>query len=229
MSSMPPRMTLLGPLERLDHAFVPADAKCYFWGEYTSYEHTGGKRWDYSPTNRLVANLKKKMDKRGTPEWRYKREAIEFASRAFARFWQWKELKERHRLALVPIPPSRARTDPMFDPRMREILEGIAAEAGLALDIRDCLSFSGRYGASHESEARPGPTELFDDLTFDPQEGRPAEQPGAIFLFDDMLTTGAHFVAASRRLATHFPAVPVVGQFVARRRVPDPFGNLEPS
>jgi len=56
---MPPRLTVIGDLERPDHRYLPPDAQ-YFWGEYTPYEHTQGKRWDYSPTNRLIANFKKK-------------------------------------------------------------------------------------------------------------------------------------------------------------------------
>lgn len=224
--TMPPRMTLLGELERADHFYLPANAECFFWGEYTPYEHTDGRKWNYSPTNRLMANLKKKMDRRGTAEWRYKLEAIESVSRAFARFWRWKEINERD-VALIPIPPSKARGDALFDPRMREILDGVATHAGVSLDIRDCLSFSGRYGASHESDDRPSPTDLFQDLNFDEDEGAPDDAPSAIFLFDDMLTTGAHFVAASRKLGEHFPGVPIIGQFVARRRVPNPFEDLD--
>lgn len=115
----------------------------------------------------------------------------------------------------------------MYDPRMVEVVNGIAQHCKVPLDIRDCLSFSGKYGASHEADSRPTPDELLAELTFISAAGRPAQQPGVIFLFDNMLTTGAHYVAAANLLAQHFPGIPVVGKFVARRGVPNPFDDFE--
>lgn len=221
-SPMPPRVSVLTTDHRRDHYHFPEDAPCYFWGEYTS-----DKGWSYSTTNQLIANFKKKMDRRGRPEWGYKAAAIEQVATAFSGFWNWSDLHRQHRVLLVPMPPSKARGDAMYDPRMLQTLQAIAAKCGLPLDIRDCLSFSGRHGASHESTARPTPEELFADLAFDAAAGHPAQQPGVIFLFDDMLTTGAHYCAASRRLAQHFPGVQTVGNFVARRIFANPFEDAD--
>lgn len=63
--AMPKRLTLIGPDERSDHFHLPADADCYFWGEYTPYEHTDGKKWNYPATNQLISTFKKKMDRAG--------------------------------------------------------------------------------------------------------------------------------------------------------------------
>lgn len=82
-------------------------------------------------------------------------------------------------------------------------------------------------GASHEAAARPTPEDLYGELAFDPVAGRVEEPPGLIMLFDDMLTTGAHFVAATRRLGEVFPGVRVIGSFIARRVVPNPFADFE--
>jgi hypothetical protein len=225
--TMPPRLTVVGDLERPDHYHLHAGANCYFWGEYTPFEHTNGRKWNFSPTNHLVSNLKKKMDRQGRADWKYKQVAINDVAVGFSQFWKWKALHEAHRVALVPMPPSKARSDPMFDPRMLDVLQAIAARTNINLDIRDCLTFSGSHSASHEAEARPTPDALHEDLAFDPVAGRPSEQPGAIFVFDDMLTTGAHFVAATRRLAEVFPGVQVIGNFVARRIVANPFGESD--
>jgi len=222
--TMPPRLTVLGDLERPDHSHLPEDATCYFWGEYTPRKHTTGSTWDFSPTNQLVSNFKKKLDRRQQPDWRYKLDAIQQIGRAFAGFWDWQAMHAQ-RVALIPIPPSKARTDPMFDPRMMQVLTALRERTGLPLDIRDCLSFNGAYAASHESEDRPTPAQLYSAFTFDAVAGRPDDPPGAILLFDDMLTTGAHFVAARRKLREVFPGVELVGQFVARRRLPDPFAE----
>ena len=39
---------------------------CFFLGEYT----TGGG-YQFSPTNQLIWNLKKSVDRRGRPEWHH--------------------------------------------------------------------------------------------------------------------------------------------------------------
>ena len=50
-----------------------------------------------------------------------------------------------------------------------------------------------------------------------------ARLPGEfIFIVDDVLTTGAHFVAAKSLLKRQFPETPVMGVFVARRVLPEP-------
>lgn len=218
---MPPRLTIVGDHERPDHSHLPASAKCYFWGEYTPKEHITGHPWDFSATNQLIFNFKKKPGLQGQ---QYKRAAINQVAQAFAAQWRWAEMRQ-HRAALIPIPPSRARTDPLFDPRMCETLATMANTVGGVFDIRDCLSFSGVYAASHIASARPTPDDLYRELSFDPMTGRAQDQPGVIMLFDDILTTGAHFVAASRRLGEAFPGVLVVGVFIARRVIPNPFAD----
>lgn len=225
--TMPTRLTVVGDIERPDHHYLPADARCYFWGDYTPHEHTNGLRWNYSPTNQLIANFKKKMDRAGQNGWHYKGEATARIAAAFSKFWRWEAVVQTHQVALIPIPPSKARGDPLYDSRMLNVLQGIAARTGVGLDIRDCLSFDGRHAASHESDNRPGPDDLYDSMSFDRGVGCPNQRPGCIFLFDDMLTTGAHYVAAVRRLEEFFPGVPVVGNFVSRRVVPNPFADME--
>lgn len=227
MEPMPPRLTEVGARERPDHYYLPEEARCFFWGEYTPYEHTDGKKWDFSATNQLLSNFKKKMERRAQADWKYKVAATQRIAEAFSAFWKWADLHAQHQVALVPVPPSKARESAGYDPRMMEVLQGIATSTRLPLDIRDCLSFSGRYAASHESTDRPSPEDLFRELRFDAAVGQPQRQPRVIFLFDDMLTTGAHYVAVSRVLARQFPGVEIIGNFVARRAVPDPFTDLD--
>lgn len=227
MEPMPQRLTEVGEHERPDHYYLPASAKCFFWGEYTPYEHTNGKKWNFSATNQLLSNFKKKLDRKGQADWQYKAVACQQIAQAFSKFWKWGNLHEKHRVAVIPVPPSKARTDAAFDPRMLDMLKAIATKVGFQLDIRDCLSFSGKYAASHESTARPTPDELSGELSFDRAIGKPNQQPGLIFLFDDMLTTGAHYVAATQMLAKQYPGVQLVGNFVSRRIVPNPFSDLD--
>lgn len=222
--TLPTRLAIVGDLERQDHYHLRDGMQCYFWGEYTPYEHTNGLKWNFSPTNQLISNFKKKMDQLGTPAWRYKQEAVRKTALAFSEFWKWGDFYQR--IILIPMPPSRAREDRMYDPRMLNMLNLLAAKTKLPFDIRDCLSFTGAHTASHEADERPTPDELYGELSFNAAIGKSHERPEAIFLFDDMLTTGAHFVAATRVLEEHFPNVPVIGNFIARRIFPNPFVDL---
>lgn len=115
----------------------------------------------------------------------------------------------------------------MYDPRMCVMLEHIAKYAELPLDIRDCLHFSGENDASHQAQHRPSPDELYASLRFNSSTGQPDSVPGVIFLFDDMLTTGAHYVATTRKLSEIFPGVRIVGNFIARRVIPNPFDDFD--
>ena len=224
--AMPTRFSVVGDLERGEHGHLPADALCYFWGEYTPFEHTNGSRWNYSATNQLITNFKKKMDQRGQPGWSHKNSATVQIAAALSRMWRWPEVVESG-AALIPVPPSKARTDPMYDDRLVSMLTALSRIIRLPLDIRDCLSFDGTCAASHETVNRPTPSELYQAMTFDAISGKATEPPTAIFLLDDMLTTGAHFVAAKKKLQDAFPGVDVYGMFIARRRLPNPFDDID--
>jgi hypothetical protein len=69
--------------------------------------------------------------------------------------------------------------------------------------------------AAHESTARPSPDEIAAHYVIDERCVEPT--PSVIGVFDDLLTTGAHFVAIKRILSERFPGVPVLGLFVVRR------------
>ena len=223
---MPNKFSLLTEAQRGEHSHFPAGVDCAYWGEYTSYEHTGGKLADFSSTNRLVSNLKKTMDRRDKSDFRYKKHAIIQCAGALIRLVDWDEVKQK-RIVFVPIPPSRARGDINYDARMVDILNFVKKSRPV-LDIRDCLSFDGRHVASHKANARPTIDELYDALQFDGKTARVTDPPGEIVLFDDMLTTGAHFVAVSRKLSEKFPSVPISACFIARRALPDLSDAFQP-
>jgi predicted amidophosphoribosyltransferase len=78
----------------------------------------------------------------------------------------------------------------------------------------------------HDQENRPTPEQIQANYGIDPALRDP--DPQVIGLFDDVLTTGAHFRAASAALKQSFPGVRIVGLFIARR-VPEAadFGEFD--
>ena len=117
----PRRLTAIDDLTRPDHFHLGAGDECYFFGEYVS-----GRGYQYSPTNQLLMNLKKAPDRRGLPEWRYKEDAIRQVAAAF-RYALGDSLD---RLTFVPVPPSKARDDPLYDDRLTRVILRASSATG---------------------------------------------------------------------------------------------------
>lgn len=170
----------------------------------------GAQGYVFSASNQLVLNLKKSMDKRATAQWRYKEKAIEEAAAAFRASLNSGWLDSA---TLVPIPPSKSKNDALYDDRMVRVLRGIRAEP--QLDVRELVLQRASTAAVHDQENRPTPEQIQANYAIDQTLRNP--DPKVIGLFDDVLTTGAHFRAASTVLQQFFPRVQIVGLFIARR------------
>ena len=199
------RLTEVDELTRPDHAYLAEDDVCYFIGEYTAREG-----YAYSATNQLVYNFKKTVDRRGRPEWRYKEQAIRTAAAAFRAALNPEALE---RLTFVPIPPSKAKDDPLYDDRLTRMLGAIRAEP--QLDVRELIVQTVSTDAVHHAEVRLRPDEI--EALYRIDEALTEPVPHFIAVVDDMLTTGAHFRASKSVLSARFPAAVVVGLFIARR------------
>ena len=204
-ATFPARLTKVDDLTRPDHAHLGADDACYFIGEYTAR-----RGYAYSPTNHLIFNFKKPVDRRGRPEWRYKEQAIQTAARALRHALRPEAIA---RLTFVPIPPSKARGDPLYDDRLTRMLHAIRAAP--PLDIRELVIQTQSTEPAHGTDIRPRPAEIEALYRVDGALTEP--MPHIIALVDDLLTTGAHFRAAKSVLSTCFPDVAIIGLFIARR------------
>jgi hypothetical protein len=215
-STFPRRLTKIDDLARPDHFYLTPDDECYFLGEYTAR-----KGYAFSATNQLILNFKKTMDKRATPQWRYKEKAIEEAATAFRAALN-KDMLDLS--TLVPIPPSKSKNDALYDDRLVRMLRGIRVNP--ALDVRELVFQRASTAAVHDQEDRPTPEQLQANYGIDQVLCHP--NPRVIGLFDDVLTTGAHFRAASAALKQSLPGVRIIGFFVARR-VPEAadFGEFD--
>lgn len=197
------RLQKIDELSRRDHHYLEDGDHCYYFGEYTAREGHA-----YSTTNQLIHNLKKTVDKHGTPQWRYKGIAIAEVVRLLR-----SAIKPDARVTFVPIPPSKTKGDPLYDDRLVQILHG--ACEGRPAEYRELLLQQQSVAAAHLSDERPTPDEVAANYRIDESLANPA--PQTIFLLDDVLTTGCHFKAAERVLKERFPRANIVGLFVARR------------
>lgn len=203
--TFPRRLTEIDDLTRPDHHWLgPAD-RCLFLGEYTAR-----KGFSFSATNQVVLNFKKSVDRRGRPEWQHKERTIREVGKAFGGAIHSNWIAGA---TLVPIPPSKAKADPMYDDRMLRMLRAIPASQ--PLDIRELIVQQNSMSAAHDADVRPTPDDIAAGYHVDEQLTVPT--PSQIAIFDDVMTTGAHFVAARRVLAARFPQASIFGFFIARR------------
>lgn len=211
------KLRTVGDIERPDHYYLNPGDECAFFGEYTAR-----KGWRHSTTNGIITNLKKSVEKRGTAEWQYKERAIAQVAALIRANLAADVLPN---ITIVPAPPSRAPTDPLYDDRV----ERIARCIGAGIDVRCLLSTAQSRDAAHLSDDRPGPDALEQGLLWNQQEANRRAVGNIIIVLDDVLVTGATFVACSRVLKRAYPAVSVYGLFVARR-VPErtlPFNDFD--
>ncbi|MDM0030487.1 hypothetical protein [Variovorax saccharolyticus] len=195
---------------RGEHFYLSAEDQCYCLGEYQP-------RAGYSagPVNSMISNFKKSVAKRGLPEYRHKQNDINRAGQLVRNVLS-KEAPGS--CTFVPVPPSKAKDDPLYDDRLLQVLT-----AGQPpLDVRELLVMRASTRAHHEyaeGAKRPTPDELYALLRVDESSlNTPIKQ--TIILFDDLLTTGTHFKACKRLISERLPGCNVVGMFIGRRKLP---------
>lgn len=205
-TSFPSRLTKIDELTRGDHHHLEPGDECLFFGDYSAR-----KGFSHSATNGVMANFKRPVKYRGTPSWKFKVREINAVANAFSANIG----KAFGSITLVPVPPSKLKTDPEYDDRMMDMLRALRAPAGLVPDVRELVVQTMPMPAAHESANRPPPVEWEQVYAVD--EALAINEPQWIGIIDDLLVTGCRFRAMSNILRRRFPSARITGLFIARR------------
>ena len=189
--------------------------RCRFLG---IYKPRAGSQ--HSKFNDLIINFKKPMHRKGLPEWKYKERAIDIIAAKLASslelYGTWAQT-----VTWVPIPPSRAKGDPEYDDRLLQVLYKVSQtlqrhqKRQRPLDIRGLIRQKKSTQPSHLSSSRPSPDAIAANYFID-ESLMAASIQCKVALFDDVITTGAHFKAAQSVLKQRVPDVVIGGIFIAR-------------
>lgn len=195
------------------HYHLNADDDCYYLMEYKKEDGFENQE------KQLIINFKKKMSTRTTNQWRYKGEAIQTLTQLFRNSIVPQVSVDT--VTLVPIPPSKCRTDLEYDDRMLQLLTKSFPNNA---DIRELLLNIENIRSAHEHpNDRPSPAEIQANMTIDQELAEGIRE--SVILFDDVLTSGGHYLACKNIIKETFPHVSVYGIFISRTfwAQPDPF------
>jgi hypothetical protein len=190
-----------------EHFSLDGADRCYYIWEYVARQ-----RYDFSPANQLVFNLKTKPSAIGKTRTRdrYKAEAIAHAGAALRSLMARAFVEAR--ATFVPIPGSKAVADPDYDDRVSRVLA--RAFHGWDADVREMLTLKQSTPADHESVDRLTYDGLSAITELTNQSGT-APRP-VIVIVDDVLNSGKHFKVAQSFIRSRYPSVEIRGVFLAR-------------
>ena len=202
---MAKKLQRIDELLRMNHHYFDDGDACFFYGEYTAQRGHG-----FSKVNNLILNLKKSVNKRGLQEWQYKEAAMNEVVDIFMSLEAWKKLKE---CTWIPIPPSKSKSDPLYDDRLVQILK-LMKKREPCLDYRELVFISQSRTAAHNTEHRPTPKDHYKRFEIDTSLKNPP--PKTIVIYDDVITTGSGYKAMKQLLAKTYPNANIIGVFIAR-------------
>lgn len=204
------RLQKIDDTNRHDHYYLDEEDECYYL-----YEYTAGTGWKGGATNQLIHNLQKK---KGDGGYHYKAPAIAQCSKDFSQAINAKWLAGA---TLVPVPPSKIKSDPLFDDRMTQVCRGIRSPG--PSDVREVVEQINSTDTFKGGQRQP-PDEL--QANYQIVANELARASSTIGVVDDVLTTGSHFKAVKAKIIAAQPEAKVVGFFVARRAIPNPFSDV---
>ena len=170
------------------------------------YYHLDYTRGGYSqsPANQWVLNYKKGIEHRGEKQWYYKEKAIEkFANLII-------QTSINGNVVLLAGPPSKHPNSELFDSRNEDVLNIVHTNTGIPISFN--LKAIKDFEPTHIQSGYRHPDLLRGLYSFEPFEN----VPDIVFIVDDVITSGSHFVVWRDLIHQEHSNVEVRGLYLAR-------------
>jgi len=192
------------------------DDECYYYMRYPHLADMGELPSWSSPVRSRVYDLKKTPTQlQSDPRLAvHKRQAIDQFSHDLSVFLRVSasQLSDAS-FALVPVPPSKSRSDPDYDDRLIQVCSrSCELNENIGAVSIDCLHTISSRSAGHFAATRPDPRAIKSNTLLDSGVLQSYE---TIILIDDLLTKGASFAACKQLIRDEYPNMRVIGLFWA--------------
>ncbi|MFB6456553.1 hypothetical protein ACE38W_14880 [Chitinophaga sp. Hz27] len=207
MTGLESRLQYIDKLTIGDHSYLRDEDICCYLGDY--YPDKNYSRTTY---NQTLHNFKKFESRKGLADYKYKIQAITTLTEVVRN-----KIVPNFRpglVTLVPTPSSKCKADPEYDDRLMKILA--SGLSGGEINLKEILYIDQNMKTSHlaKNGERMKPTEIQECLRINENECQDVRD--YIVIFDDILTTGAHFKACQATLQQRFPGKQIIGLFLGR-------------
>lgn len=195
-------------------------------------EYQSGKDYRAGETNSFISNFKKsaskikpkygrllsfdgpaKTIKVSSPQSHYRREAVGKFKEEIKQLFKQIKLEATQNITVTAIPSSKRRDDPEYDNRFEDLFNELAKEySGLCVEwpVEIKQTVQSAHGST---KVRPFPEQIKANYSW---KGFKREFPKRLYVFDDVITTGAHFRAFSDFLRDNEYNGEIVGVFWAK-------------
>ncbi len=206
---------------------LTANDWCFYAREYQA-----GKNWKSGETNQLISNFKKlrsfkNLEHNGQTvqdvspeEWHYRKEAVTQFQKEWIYFFEdYIQQTSDREVTVTAIPSSKTKTDQEYNNRFEDLFEELTKTFGtlypdIILNVEWPVEIKSTMPAFHiSSENRLPPKQIKKNYIW---RGFKQQSPKTLFIFDDVITTGAHFRAMSDFLRENEYKGDILGIFWAK-------------
>jgi len=168
-------------------------------------DYKGWRKFGPNPVNRLIMDFKIDVNS-SSNRIEVKKRAInsiaEILNDAFPTI--------KNELFFIPVPPSKKKTDPLYDDRMIKVLMKFC-ELRTNANLCEAISCKESMPASHLSPVRPSMNEIFKNLQINNSIDLNNKN---VIIIDDVIRDGAHFKACQRIISAKFQTRSICGVFL---------------
>lgn len=203
--------TIIDEFAKQDHSFLNIDDSVYYMKEYYPGVGFSGEG------NSLILNLKKSMEARDSDQWHHKRKAILHVATLIAKEMDNSDETKEGKVYWIPVPPSKIKSDPLFDNRIYHILRcAVDMTTSKRHFVADVFSQDVNRESFSSSTNKRSITDLVSSYSMSVIPNYNPDQD-VIIIFDDVLTTGCHYKAIENVILRKYNKADIRGVFVARR------------